>query len=371
MGAVNCKFNEQMHVYKEMMCSLIYESENMTKEKKEQKKEKIIELAKDLFSIKGDDEFKKTIDNWIINISELKPGRKLIKALAKEKKDLKIEIEKSYHFYCTGLSIEVEIGKEEEGYAALGRERERVNYFERPLWIEFAHELVHALHTLTNDSGRADASDTRKSILKGMDNLEEQHTIAGFNHRLFLTKTNITPMDMLCENAFLLALNLPPRIDHGFGGDQKDFNCFQEKKTHDLYFKWLENELNFEKNIPNDKKENEEYMLKFLEKYPAAIRSLSEKLKNNEDFMLQLACICSEEFFENFPDLSKNKGFMTKATSQVPYKNLLKVTPPELFKDKEFVQALVKSARGIYKKCVLVMIDPLLKNDPDIRALLL
>src|ERR1700722_10856727 len=89
---------EQIAIYKNLMTSLTTEKEGVTEEIKKQRQEKTYQIAKGLLTIDGDDQFKTKIDSYLQAITSVKPGRKLIKALAKTKCNIKVKPDDQFHF---------------------------------------------------------------------------------------------------------------------------------------------------------------------------------------------------------------------------------------------------------------------------------
>ena len=145
-----------------------------------------------------------------------------------------------------------------------------------------------------------------------MDDLNEQHVITGFNPRRFSKKSPVEPIEVISENVFLLALNLPPRIDHRKATGAKLENYSLADNTN-LYFSWLTKELTSINQIPIDKSDDIEYILNFVADYPSAIKSLPEKL-NDKAFMLRLIKF-ELNFLRDSPSLCNDADFMLKAMS--------------------------------------------------------
>src|ERR1700722_18498903 len=234
----NLSINEQLSQYKNLMNCLIYEKPKVTQEKIEQKKAKIIRLAKEFIDIQGDEKFILKVFGYIENISSVKPGRKLIKALIKC--HTQIQVEEGNEFNCWNPLV-----GNEKAALVIGPEKEIIyksineftqEYYSMPLWIAFAHELIHILHHNIDAREHKRCHKVTDDILPDMDNLGEQYAITGFNHRLYKKKT-LSPIDILCENAFHLALNLPPRINHRCYICSEIVKAVQVKNPCDPYYK--------------------------------------------------------------------------------------------------------------------------------------
>jgi hypothetical protein len=244
----NLNIKEKMSQYRNIMNRLIIEKDGLTKDQINIKSEKYIRLFQlkidQKFFIQGDQSFQDKILQDVKNICQLKPGRRLIKALLKcdnlslvfsegrheiiqhrvpgEEKFIEVRVEKVDGFDYNSLS--------ENGLNATAKQSR---------YVRTAHELIHALHAYTNNRVLSKSLCTDYYILKDMDNLEEQHTIIGFNQLIVSKKEALDKFDVLCENAFLLALHLPPRIDH------QDIiqGSVQEQPSLDVYYEWLEKQL--------------------------------------------------------------------------------------------------------------------------------
>lgn len=91
----------------------------------------------------------------------------------------------------------------------------------KPSEITLAHELIHILHIYEDERGYRERSCTLPAMAT-MTHAEELLTIAGFGNGLTpVPKTegskiraNIKVVDRVCENSFLFAFGLPPRISH-------------------------------------------------------------------------------------------------------------------------------------------------------------
>lgn len=357
------ELNEHISLHRQLTESLINEKKDLTSDQQAQEKESVSKLAKALFDIQGDAILEKKIDGYIEKISSLGVGRKLFQALA-EKGD-KFSIKQGENFWCTGLTIEV--GREEQTYYnTINRLFEKC-HFVRPSWVDFAHELVHVLHH-SNPEKFGNYWSVRTDILPGMDDLNEQHVIAGFNSRHFSKrKTQLEPIEVICENAFLLALKLPPRIDHQKADGTKLGTHLPDENTTDLYFSWVEKELHFINQIPEDKSNDVEYILNFVKDYPSAIKSIPDKL-NDETFMLRIIRL-DINFLQQSPSLCNNPDFILKAMGFNSMSVLY--SSPELRKNKEFIMKAATIVKDkIWKEAFLDFIDPSLQNDPDVKQVL-
>lgn len=336
--------NSQMCIYKKLMNNLIYEKGDKSQAKLEERKDKFTNLAKSVLNIEGDAEFKNRIYGYIEQIASIKPGRKLFKALTEgNPKPVRVWFGNANKFCRFGHSIEV---APEELYAKSFYLTidEKLNYKAAhwPKWILFAHELVHFLHTHWNFNENWRCTEIEADILCDTDNLEEQYTIMGMNHRLFVKKKNqLKPVDILCEDAFLLASGLPPRLDHrAYVEDREheiDLKTLSKMGIVDAYYEWLERELLAIREIPKDKINNKEFIINFLKKYPLSITTLGEEVKKDKDFAKQLITI-DHTSLKGFPHLCKDKDFILELI-----KINIRILPyisSELVEDEDFLAKL-------------------------------
>lgn len=347
------------------MNSLIHEKAGVTDEMVKMRQNKVIALAKDLFVVEGDQEIKDKLTSYVENIASVKPGRKLIKALVNNK--LKIKIKKGEDFFFRPDDSMVEVGNEENCRINTIDPTFQQKGVKHPTWIMFAHELIHLLHHHNKEYLKTEKTD----ILPGMNDLEEQIAIIGYNPRKFTKSNALSAIEIICENAFYLALGLLPRIDHK-RADNVDPVEAKHPKAHvvDAYYVWLENTLNSISKIPEDKKDDKEFILKYLDDYPSAASTLSDKLKSDYDFILQLI-VHHHEMLVLTP-LCKDKQFMMQAV-QVQFLAPF-YADSELFKDKEFILKMYEGqhyySKPAFKKWILDKIDPSLLNDPDLKQIL-
>lgn len=255
-------------LYRSLMMKLTTEREGMSDVKKKQKQEKIYQLTKGLCSIEGDEKLAARVDAYFKEIAAVKPGRKLIKALAKTKTQHLLKIKQGDRFEC---------GQDSNNLLPLARMIKvkectwRVHHsvdkngescaMKSPAWISFAHELIHALHCFSDPVSYFDYLDLKSDLLPHMHNLEEQRTITGWNPFLFTKAiavknesgfslesivsfffpqaTAVKTIDVLCENAFNMAIGLPVRIDHRRVVDS-EVALAEAPHSYDSYYSWLE-----------------------------------------------------------------------------------------------------------------------------------
>jgi hypothetical protein len=358
---VNNSIQCQMSDYTKAMNALINEKKELTSDQIQSKKEKAIQLAQSVFSIKGDQEFKELAHSLIEKMCEVKPGRKLVKALSKNMKN-KIIIENGLKAEFSPNNNTITISKSIVKDCQAIRNHEIVVTV-RPLEVIFAHECIHALHASLYDL----PTKTKKDILPDMDDLEEQHTITGYS-RHFAEKNSINKYDVLSENAFLLAMNLLPSINHRNQCDTKKIVVNQANENEPTYyFEWLEGALNLIGKLPPDKTEDENYILTYLRKWPAAINSISDKLKNEEFYHKVLMELDLDIIIDHLPELRTNKEFIKQAMKK--HALAFFIASSELWKDKEFVIYTLNQSKKI-KEYFKHLIDSELINDPEIQALL-
>lgn len=242
-------------------------------------------IDKNIFEINGDDDFKKRIYNDIRVLLQVKPGRFLFKELIKsvefyseDKSPIKIKSGKK-SFHNDDGSIEINSNESEDRYynALSGSNTVKCS---RPTAITLAHELIHHLHKRDRDLQEIAEEYARlkqkkpisvpdfikdvkiypkfnfkemscpfegfenQIIFKGLDTLEEEHTILGVNFPRFLQKKTINKLDVLCENAFLVAFNLLPRIDHQDAGNTVIDDAQTNQPDLFSYYGWLSQKIN-------------------------------------------------------------------------------------------------------------------------------
>lgn len=90
----------------------------------------------------------------------------------------------------------------------------------KPPEVTLAHECIHALHYFEDKKAHYDRRNA-KPVMIDMTNAEEQLTITGLGNAIpapqiqgSKIKANATIVDRVCENSFLFAFGLPPRISH-------------------------------------------------------------------------------------------------------------------------------------------------------------
>ena len=235
---------------------------------------------KNIFDIKHD-EHEETIYNHIKTLLEVKPGRLLIKTLieiatiSSEHTPIPIRNENRGFFHHDHAAIDIdlrELSSDNDYNAVSGSNGVKCS---RPTALTLAHELIHALHKKEEELRQEVTYFIRRHplkalpnrlcaveilpnpefkdhtlqgyeaglIFKGLDTLEEQHTILGVNVSNYLRRGRVTKLDVLSENAFLCAFNLPPRIDHKDVNDA--FPEYTPTSQIDLasYYDWISKKI--------------------------------------------------------------------------------------------------------------------------------
>jgi hypothetical protein len=272
--------NDYIELYKKNFNCLI----NQTNKDRSYKIDQIMAELRDkkIFEINGNDDFKEKIYSNIRELLEVKPGRLLIRELTKLATlfDEHISVKSGEKFFrhSDGI-IEVNLNKcLDDNYNALSESKEvRCS---KPKAITLAHELVHELHKREEElqalakyhRRRYQAKEgyaipnfvkdieiypdpifqtatfeglEQEIIFKNLSCLEEEHTILGVNVPRFLKKKKMNKLDVLCENAFLCAFNLLPRIDHqNDGSDSIEETIQVDQNNLSAYYHWLSVQLN-------------------------------------------------------------------------------------------------------------------------------
>lgn len=394
--------------YKSLMNKLIHEG----KEARviEQKIETAKELSKSLFSIEGSVEFTQLFNDKVVKLCELKPGRKLIKHLSRSLSSNplweKILVREGEESKAKANEIYICIKNKENYYNALIDGSYVLS--KRPLMVKIAHELIHTLHDLTMPLFSEKLIKTKLSmqgILKNMHTPEEMDTILGIapyisddeigdrqNRGTDLPKYKELKksIDVMCENAFLLALNLPPRVDH-FGGDpslpslDEQWSENQKGKNFDFYYQWLDEVMQIEKETENgcrlaigSKYDDEEIALKCLahEKIlPGFFKnSVSRRLLTDIEFLIKVRKIISD--FSEFCRIILHVGIerkypaarleLMKRLGQENFGDFVNAAPL-LWRNKEYVLFALSYCKDQNSvQLILEKVHPSLKNDSEI-----
>lgn len=323
--------------YKLVINELVHEKIDRTCEQIETKTQKAKELAKTIFEIDGNDTFKGNVKDDLNSICEVKPGRILIKALSKFIfTPIKIKQGTSDNFIINQNTYNVCIEFSNE------RTRKYYTIFDEklsnqpfptskqeqcPSFVRLAHEMIHLFHYKMDEKKfNKRITNISMDVFPFMDTREEQYTIAGIDEPLLTKKINqgkLEKADIVCENSFLLALNLAPRNCHH--DDVAIYNKNQAREiTKDLetaYYNWLEDNLFRINNIPESNKTDKEFIKNFASKYPKALKSIDYSLKRDKEFFLDL--------------IEYNK-------------DAIKYLPIELLQDKDFLISLINQTLGSY-----------------------
>jgi len=295
------KINTKNYIatYIENFDRVIHQKDKDRRQKIEQIMAKLREEK--IFEIEGDYFFKERIYTYIENLLTVKPGRLLIKELIKSAtlfkqhklKNYKQSIvirngDRGFHYY-NGI-IEINPNQSLDNYYHALSESKKV-IRSKPGEIILAHELIHSLHKREEElqeMAKRDATRCQRlkcpppdylknmtlscnpafdsGILERVENeliidlldcTEEEHTILGINIPRFLKKNKtMNKVDILCENAFLCAFNLSPRINHQ-GPINKNIKTFKMNENDlSFYYNWVSLQLdkrneNIEKKYPN------------------------------------------------------------------------------------------------------------------------
>lgn len=232
-----------------------------------------------------------------------------------------------------------------------------------------AHELVHELHErsfgTTFGEFDLDISIETRDIIEGMDSLEEQHTVIGINHFIFQKKDALTHLDVLCENAFLFALGLPPRIDHG---PARSSDLYQKTDSNasqmEEFFSLLERVLKIFSSFPPIllEPENKEALILYIVSHPFTLPFIPDELRNNEALFLELVTLSCSLVKLHAPQLASSPCFVLKALRKTPQASYL--ITQDLAEDKAFALDALRINRRIFP-----LLAPSLQSDPDLLAL--
>jgi hypothetical protein len=296
----------------------------------------------------------------------VKPGRKLIKALVNAGQKIEVVYDNEFKFNFAFFQLKAHLNEDSSSYNNIFG-----NYSRKPAWVSFAHELIHALHHVNNKLVCKNLIKDHKKIIRNMDDFEEQQTIVGFVEEDYLNNKIKCKIDILCENAFLLALGLPPRCDHhttGLFKVNRDYN--KENCTIDTYCEWLEDEISRSKKIPSEKVNDKACVIQHMCDYPKSYDLLPEKWKNDEEFivelMLELYCM---DNLDEIPKLHNNKELMLKLIDLYPM--AIASVDVEFYKDKifalKFLEILKNRDLIVYYMRELSDHFERFKEDPDFQ----
>lgn len=387
-GNTCVNLSEQMSILKSRMLSLLIEKKSP--DVVEQKKSLICQQAKEILLPKGNEQFNRVVLHYIDCISSVRPGRKLLRELVKYNRKIEIIEDKisSSNPFKNYISLKI---IDSCKYNTIDNKTGTA-----PGWITLAHELIHKLHfsPLEFDSGTCFIGKNRhntlqakylkavmfdnpdplsysvaikKNIIKNITCLVEQHAITGYNHLLFEFGEQIKSIDVLCENVFLLAKNLPFRIDHreGMGTDIEKID--DTSASLETYINWLRSEIHSIRVIPT-MYEDHSSLVDFLVQNPLAISSLPEHLTDDLELFEKIFYKLEnkKELFKIMPNLMRDKKFILKIILQ----NLdFDLIGPDLLKNREFILQILENLkrRGNFLAIekLLITIDDSLKNDPE------
>jgi ankyrin repeat protein len=149
------------------------------------------------------DKSDKRITDYIATLVTIRPGRTLFKRLLQANKPLTIVLDliKETCFVSAISTINLCSLRVSHSYS-VNQDGEKL-LSPTPIFIEFAHELIHVLHFFTN-AREFDMKTENKDILDpDFDDLEEQETIIGKME-----------CGTLCDNVFRFHFGYPLRINH-------------------------------------------------------------------------------------------------------------------------------------------------------------
>lgn len=211
----------EVYGYAKKIESLVQEKPSITPEKIENKSKKILAQVKTII-VKDDDKqaryssrFHDAVDQALLEISRLKPGRKLLKRLLKSpipvvirlSNDLEDKMDVRFPFLLFASE------SQEKVYINLPRDyltNQEDNRFMPdgyPIAIGLAHELIHVMHHAENKTATIFSGLGNQNLFHPhFDSLEEQFTICGMRH----PKDDVE----ICENAFVQAFGYKFRRDH-------------------------------------------------------------------------------------------------------------------------------------------------------------
>lgn len=395
--------------YKNQMNKLIHEGKQAGLI--EQKIETAKELSKCLFSIEGSVEFIQLFNQQIAGLCELKPGRKLIKHLSQGLSSnllyKKIIVKEGGESFAFANEIYVDTRNEEkEGkYNAFANGSYVIS--KRPLMVTIAHELIHNLHNLKTSSlpflsERVMKRHISEGVLRNMDNLEELDTILGITPTPYISDDETgercirgtdlpkvrefkKSIDVMCENAFLLALNLPPRVDHRTYNPSlptldKKWSENQKEKNFDFYYQWLDEVMQIETEC-RSKYDNVEMALKCLtheKMLPSFFKnSVSRRLLTDIEFLIRVRKMIPDfkEFCYTILVIQIERKHpaarleLMKRLGQENFDDFLNASSI-LWNNKEYVLFALNCCKDQNSvKLILENVDPSLKNDAEILFL--
>lgn len=290
LNDIKINTTEYIEEYKETFESLIYQKSKDRTHEVDQMMADIIENK--IFYIEGDRDFKTKTYDEIKELLYVKPGRLLIRELTKLvsyfEEPIHIKSGNKYFFHH-GSKTHIEINMSERSechYNALSGSNEVK--CSKTKSITLAHELIHYLHN-EEENIQKDAEFIQKSrriddttreiyqqkikdvfnedieiypnpefntatfegyesgiIFRGLDTLEEEHTILGVNIPRFLKKMNkLNKLDVLSENSFLIAFDLLPRVDHQRARENNlEVTIKENQNILSEYYHWLSQRIN-------------------------------------------------------------------------------------------------------------------------------
>lgn len=296
MDINSCHFKPAYQVYCQqednfitLLKSIVYEKENTCEDALRIKSETAFKRALPMFSIEGDEDFKHISIDRLKKICSLKPGRVLMKALSRTNfvihgNKIKLTHGNKWAFETPRQNISCIKSDPHPYYNGLRMDgaqwSDTSRIYEKPDFITLAHELIHFLHFQLKFPDRSDEYQNHRAwfshtceevfdCIGNMDDLEEQHTESGFSHLVFKNLTNLSKTDVLCENAFLFALGIPPRIDHRGYNEKtlqskiivKPLKKIVDKKIIHIYSEWMKMQLAKIYEIPSCLENDSEFII--------------------------------------------------------------------------------------------------------------
>lgn len=248
-----------MHDYVYAMDKLINEKPSNQTDRNN-KIQKLFEKTIAKVEIHGDDGFIEAIKGCLHSLCEIKPGRTALRKwlkLSKEKEIPLFIVNGNRTTYLEKIIIISEecFSKGGNYYSTFKKDESSLSVYQKgqvsfkPLYITLGHEIIQMIHDLIKKPDQNESD--QRNCLVGMNNKEDQHSICGVNlpiynigqqHGLYLGK-----LDVLCENALLLAARLPARISpyvlQKSEGTKIDIKEDEFENYKNDYYEWLNKNL--------------------------------------------------------------------------------------------------------------------------------
>jgi hypothetical protein len=346
--------------YKQLTIDLAKE-ENLPNAEIQQLMENSYILALKNLVIEGSEEFEKATESRIKKICKLKAGRKLFEILNNQQQKIKCVEDEIFRYNFQSQTLHLQKKSKPSIYYNSFDENVVKISVKHKKYILMAHELIHAIHM--------QCSEPDLNCIKNMSDLEEQHTILGFNHKTFQKKISLEELDVLCENTFHLAINRPPRVDRQ-GGEHIEMPSnylYNGSPSTEHYFKWIEKEIISISSI-NVNSNDRDFAIEYLKMHPNSFSAISEELKQDASFLAEYSKIIGfGDLFRIYPESKNNKIFMMNFLKQNSFDfSVIFKLPKELFDDKEFVLYSINNLDRGLKFFFHSKISETLKLDSDI-----